>query len=282
MLQSFEHRGLMIKYARSGAGEPVVLLHNGGTSHAIWSEIAPALSGFELFVLDLLGYGASSKPEGGYELDTYVEILAAFVDRHRLAPVRLVGNCMGSAMSLAFAARRPEAVRALALFNPLTEATFSAGQLGSLLRLQRAAPALVGSTSRITLGSFAGSYALRFQLGDRGIERRVHERTDLCACYAAEGQSRSLLAVLADLGRYGALDRFERPPGFPPICTLWGLQNRVLSPVAGRRLNEALRPERQEWLEGCGHLPMLERPDHVGRALAEFLDLRSAQEGIRA
>jgi pimeloyl-ACP methyl ester carboxylesterase len=37
----------------------------------------------------------------------------------------------------------------------------------------------------------------------------------------------------------------------------------MLSPAAGRELAKTLRPVRQEWLDGCGHLPMVEDPEHV-------------------
>ena len=247
-MQTFDHRGSTLRYQRTGAGEPVVFLHNRGTSHAIWSEVIPGLAGFECFALDLLGFGASDKPERGYELETYVDTLGALLDAHGLSRVRLVGNCMGSAISLSFATRRPADVRALVLCNPLTEATFSAGQLGSMLALQRRAPSLTAAMSHVSLGAWLGSYALRFQVGRCGVERGVHERKDLCACYASDGQSRSLLKVLADLPNYAVLDRLEphAHQGFPPICTIWGLDNRVLSARAGRTLNETLRPVRQE------------------------------------
>ena len=271
-MKTFDFQGLQIRYVQEGNGEPIVFLHNGGTSHAIWRDVMRALDGHERFALDLLGYGESSKPESGYELATYVEILAAFVDR--LGPVRLVGNCMGSAISLAFAIERPSAVRALVLVNPLTDATFSAGQLGAMLALRKRLPAVsatvFGAMSHMSLGAWLGSYVVRMQLGAHGVERRVHETEDLCACYASDGQSRSLVRVLEDLPNYAALDRFEPGPGFPPICTIWGTQNRVLSPVAGKKLNETLRPAREEWLEGCGHLPMLEQPERVAAILRTF------------
>ncbi len=270
-MKTFEHRGLAIRYAQLGAGAPVVMLHNGGTSHAIWSEVAPELEGFEVFALDLLGFGASSKPERGYELENHVAILGAFVDALGLSPVSLVGNCMGSATSLAFAMHRPKDVRALVLINTLTASTFEEGIYAPMLGLPRRAPGLIPLLSRIPLGARFGKYGVRSQLGRRGVERRVHERKDLCACYAEGSQSRALLAVLTDIPNYAVLDRFEPPPDFPPICTIWGLENRVLTAERGRRLVKTLRPAREEWLEGCGHLPMLERPERVATILREFL-----------
>lgn len=271
-METFAHGLHAIRYVRSGAGQPVVLLHNGGTSHAIWDDITPRLDGFELFALDLLGFGASSKPERGYELETHVEILGAFIDEVvRQEPVCLVGNCMGSATSLAFAMQRPGSVRALVLINTLTAATFAKGIYGPMFGLPRRAPGLVSAMSKVPLGTFFGRYGVRSQLGRCGIERRVHERADLCACYAGASQSRALLQVLAGIPDYAVLDRFEPPPGFPPICTIWGLENRVLRAEEGRALVRTLRPQRQEWLEGCGHLPMLERPERVAAILREFL-----------
>src|SRR5690606_31017254 len=178
-------------------------------------------------------------------------------EAHGLRDVSLIGNCMGSATALAYAMQKPEAVRALVLINILTTATFKKGMYGRMLGLPDKRPTLVSLMSKVSLGSWIGKYSVRTQLGRHGIARRVHERKDLCACYAGSTQSRSLLKVLADIPNYAELDRFSPPASFPPICTMWGLENKVLRAQEGRALVETLRPARQEWLEGCGHLPML-------------------------
>lgn len=281
-MEEFHFRDWTIAYARSGRGSPVVFLHNGGTSHAIWREVMPRVAErHEVFALDLLGYGASSKPGSGYVMDTYVELLGAFIDEHSLAPVTLVGNCMGSAISLTFTRRRPSDVRQLVLINPLTAATLLAGQLGPLLRVERRAPKLAGKlhalAARSPLPGWLSRQAVRFQYGPLGRASEIAEERELLSCMSTPTQIESMLAVLDDLESYRALDSFSPPPGFPPLATLWGLDNRVLSAKAGRKLNATLRPSRAEWVEGAGHLPMLEAPERVARFISELIDAPAAR-----
>jgi hypothetical protein len=77
--------------------------------------------------------------------------------------------------------------------------------------------------------------------------------------------------VLADIPNYAVLDEFEPPSSFPPICAMWGMENRVLPAEQGRILIGGLRPARQEWLDRCGNLPMLESPERLPTIEREFI-----------
>ena len=286
-METFEYQGLSIAYvratsakagARDPARQPVILLHNGGMSHASWRDVMPSLAlRHDVYALDLLGYGESSKPRGAasYTLERYVEILGAFIEHLRLGPVALVGNCMGAAISLTYAMQRPKDVSSLVLINILTEATFRAGGLGTSLALQRATPTfarpVVAALRRLAIPTMFKKSLVRYQLGRQGRDQHLDEASDLCACYDTPGQMRSLLGVFEDFASYAKLDTFTRPASFPPITMIWGEDNRVLPASAGRELAVRLRPERAAWLERCGHLPMLEAPSEVISILAGAL-----------
>ena len=275
-MENFDFRGLPIAYEHTGQGEPVIMLHNGGSSHAIWEDVANRLAGrYEIFALDLLGFGTSAKPGAGYTLENYVAILEEFVSSRGLEKVALVGNCMGSAISLAYTERHPDTVKALVLCNPLTESTFLGGWLGPFLWLRERMPGINRQVYRLLgqlkLTNGIGSVATLFQLGPRGRALKLHRKPELCGCYAATGQFESLLGVLDDLENYSVIDNLAPKPSFPPICTIWGLKNTIVSPKAGRRLNSTLHPARQEWLPDCGHLLMLEQPDEVAAIIDGFL-----------
>jgi pimeloyl-ACP methyl ester carboxylesterase len=279
-MYSHDHDGLHIAYARAGRGAPVVLLHNGGMSHVIWRDVMPRLArDHEVFALDLMGFGASARPERGHTLARYTEIHGGFLDGLRHTPAALVGNCMGSAIALTFAHARPEAVSSLVLINPLTEATFRAGSLGATWPLRRARPmtALIG---KLGAPDALRRRLIQLQLGRVGRAAGLESDAELCGCYGGAKPLHAVLGVFEDLGSYRALDELTPDARMPPITTIWGLDNHVLSPAAGRALGKTLRPVREEWLEGLGHLPMVEDPPRVATIIAAAIPPAAAIRSV--
>jgi len=278
-METFRYQNLNIRYIQAGQGKPVVFLHNGGTSHVIWKDIIRQLTdSYRIFAIDLLGYGSSSEPEEDYTLAKHVEILAAFIKCHQLKDIKLVGNCMGSAISIKYAMNDPGNVSSLILINPLTVNTFTAGQLGVFLRLRQTAPGffrtIYKGLGRFRLNKLISEQSLRMQFGSTGRKKHLEKTENLCACFTREGQMNSLLRTLDDLVNYNVFDRYSPPENFPPICTIWGLENKILSAEAGRVLNTTLQPEREEWIPGGGHLVMLEEPEKIAAVIRDFITLK--------
>ncbi|WP_063048727.1 alpha/beta fold hydrolase [Nocardia arthritidis] len=274
----FEHRGRAVVYDRVGNGSAIVFLHNAGTQRRIWDDQVAALrEEHEVFALDLPGYGQSDQPATGYRLTDYVDMLTAFLDAHRRTDVVLIGNCLGSATSLRYTMGHPERVRALVLMNPLTLDTVSSGQSAGLAWLDARLP-LAPLARRISLPDPVVSLIVGNQLGPRGRGRNLRHEPRVRAHWTDRGRLLALHGLVQDFPSYRALDTFDAPAGFPPICTIWGRRNRILSAKAGGRLNHRLRPHTSVELPDCGHLPMVESPEQVTSIITGFLADTGARE----
>ncbi|UGT65737.1 alpha/beta hydrolase [Nocardia gipuzkoensis] len=278
----FAHRGRAVVFDRTGSGSPVVFLHNAGTQRRIWDDQVAALRDeHEVFALDLPGYGQSDQPATGYRLTDYVDMLTEFLDAHRLTDVVLIGNCLGSATSLRYTMGHPGRVHALVLVNPLTSDTVSSGRSAGLAWLDARLP-LAPLARRISLPSPIVSLILGNQLGPRGRDQRNQHEPRVRAHWTDRGRLHALHGLVQDFPSYRALDTFDPPAGFPPICTIWGRRNRILSAKAGGRLNRKLRPHTAVELPDCGHLPMVEAPDQVTSIITGFLAAIEAPTRKRA
>jgi pimeloyl-ACP methyl ester carboxylesterase len=274
-MNTFDFRGHEVCFVREGAGDPIVFLHNGGTSHRIWKyQIEHFANSNEVFALDMLGCGRSAKPHLEYTLDLYVDLLTEFVDELGLAPLFLVGNCMGSATAQTYAARFPDRVRGVLAFNTLTRRTITSGFNGPLVRFLAGSDA--GSRHFLklvdgrTVPRSVASLFVRSQLGQAsGVDAATIDH--LRDLYQDPAQLRVVFNIARNIESFAQLDRVPRRPGGPPLWSAWGGSNHVLPTRAGRRLCGVRNPDHQELLPGGGHLVMLEQPAAANAIVERFL-----------
>lgn len=109
-----------------GSGQPVVLLHGIGRTGHTWQHVTELFAGkpYRLSAFDLLGFGASPKPDWpAYDIDDHARAVIAGIDKMRLSqPAILVGHSMGCLVAVRVARLRPDLVRHLVLYQmPLYE-----------------------------------------------------------------------------------------------------------------------------------------------------------------
>ncbi|WP_327142692.1 haloalkane dehalogenase [Nocardia sp. NBC_01327] len=106
-----------LNYSDTGSGDiPVVFLHGNPTSSYIWRNVIPYVSG-ETRVLapDLIGMGASGKPDSDYRFVDHARYLDAWFEALGLDQVIIVGHDWGGALGMDWAARHPGRVRGIAV-----------------------------------------------------------------------------------------------------------------------------------------------------------------------
>ncbi|HSX29116.1 MAG TPA: alpha/beta hydrolase [Candidatus Saccharimonadales bacterium] len=100
----------------------VVLLHGIGASGAVWQSLIRLLEPAEWRVLvpDLLGFGASPKPQwGDYTVHDHAKQVIALLKRAKVkGPVVIVGHSMGTLIATRIASTNPKRVGRLILYEP--------------------------------------------------------------------------------------------------------------------------------------------------------------------
>jgi pimeloyl-ACP methyl ester carboxylesterase len=110
-----------ISFQRLGEGPALVLLHSFGPGHDSeeWRPAAEQLAAdFEVYALDLIGWGRSAKPKLDYDDELYIQLLVDFLEDVVRKRAALVAAGLSSAYAVQVAVDHPDLVRGLAMAVP--------------------------------------------------------------------------------------------------------------------------------------------------------------------
>ena len=223
-------------------------VHGAGGSHLNWPPQLRRLAGANTYALDLPGHG-KSEGQGRESIKAYADFVATFLETLRLEKVTLVGHSMGGATALDFALRYPEELARLVL-------------VGSGARL-RVAPAILDGIRQDFQAAvrFITDYAFALdapeQLKREG--RRQMGQTDPDVLYG-------------DFAACDAFDVMDRLNEIRcPTLAICGTADRLTPPKYSTYLRDNIPAAQLVLVEGAGHMVMLEQPEAVSQAIADFI-----------
>lgn len=248
-------------YFERGRGAPLVLVHGFSGAKENWLPMVAELSrSHRVIIPDLPGWGESTRLEDAdYGIAAQTERLADFLETLDLRDVDLVGHSMGGAISGLTAARHPERLATLTLMN-------SAGVTFELNDFAR----------RILAGE------LPFNVDDRAGWARLVDDLFVVEPFLPARLADVLIArnranhefhrrVMARLSGDEQLILEQNLAAIAvPTLVLWCDGDRVLDVSAVETLAHGLAFGELVTLSGCGHMPMMERPDATALALDSF------------
>ncbi len=258
-----------VNFTSAGQGRPVILIHGLAASLHDWDMLVPELvaAGYRTYAPDLLGHGASPKPEiAAYEMDWLVDHFADWLNGLELTetPV-LIGHSLGGYVALEYARRHPERLRGLVLVDPF----YSSSQLPAVSRWAYAHPRLSG---------FFVSHSPAW------LVKPVVDLTSLFMGHRTPGMH----ALSAEVRAQTALDYLRTAPavyailkGEPdlrpylgsigvPTLVVWGEQDRTLSPASFPDLIKLL-PTATGRSSRTGHVPHQADAGWFGEQVLAFL-----------
>jgi pimeloyl-ACP methyl ester carboxylesterase len=251
--------GGVVAGAEAGSGPPILLLHGLGGTWQYWSRTMELLAGSaRCIALDLPGFGQSDTPPGGFSLDSASDNLAAALRSLGGAPAVVCGHSLGGPLAARFAIRHPDAVSRLVLVGPSGLAPASPWQHRALRAvpgynlLQRAPLPWerwllpIAPLRRAFLGLLVdNTSAVDPALVLRILEGARDARAITPAVHA------SFATRLDD----------DAPLVSAPISAIWGERDRMVPPSDAEILVRVAPASEVHFLPGCGHLPMVERPE---------------------
>ncbi|MBY0541844.1 MAG: alpha/beta hydrolase [Sphingobacteriaceae bacterium] len=238
------------KFIEAGEGETLVLLHGLMGELSNWEPaidhfkksyhvVVPILPIYELPILTL----------GVKSLSKYVH---RFLKFKKLNQVVLIGNSLGGHVGLVFTVSHQEFVKALVLTGSsgLYENAFG----GSFPR--RESYDYIKEKVEFT---FYDPATATKELVDE-VFKSVNDRSRVIR----------ILALAKSAIRHNMNKELSRIT--IPVSLIWGKQDKITPPEVAVEFHELLPNSELNWVDKCGHAPMMERPTEFNEYLDKFLN----------
>ena len=276
--QYWQWQGHNIYYVQAGKKQshypPLLLIHGFGASTDHWQKnIAQLQEYFEVWGIDLLGFGRSAKPKLQYSGDLWREQLKDFITEIIGQPVVLAGNSLGGYASLCVASQCPETSKGVILIN-------SAGPFSDTQTTSK--PKRVQNVIRSVLLQPWASYLLfQYMRRPKNIRKTLNK-----VYYNKEAVTEQLVKDIyrpsCDVGAAQVFASvFKTPQGETvdnllqklshPLLMLWGEKDPWMNAQERGKKYRKYYPNLTEHYLEAGHCPHDEIPEQVNRLIKDWM-----------
>jgi 2-hydroxy-6-oxonona-2,4-dienedioate hydrolase len=258
--------GHRMRFVHGGDGLPVVLVHGfglGTTGELAWKKVMPGLAKrFHVYAPDLLGFGASDKPQVQYSPQLHVNQLASFLYTLCLDRVFLMGNSVGGYVATKCALDYPDRV--------LGVCTIASSTLAKAMGID-------GPDTRglAMMRNFDGSADSLRGFLQEVYYNQANMTEDVVALRLANANNPEVAAANTIFQKYaGSVARNPRewqrfslvhrlPDSGMPMTVIWGLEDRFAPVELGYELERRLPKVQFHYLKEAGHTCQADQPERV-------------------
>jgi 3-oxoadipate enol-lactonase len=251
-------QGAAVEYTRSGAGPDLLLIHSLLTDASVFERVRPALEArHRVTCLDLPGFGASA-PRALASVADYADHVAQAMEALALPKTTDVfGNGFGAFVTLSLAIRHGARVGRVLVADvvPAFPDAARAPFRGMAAKVRETGMPAVLDTAIGRM--FPPDFQAKFPEVVAERKRRLAGVDPACFAQAC--------LALADL---------DLRPDLPSIrnrtLVMCGALDQTTPPALAREVAEAIPGAVYRDIAGSGHCPMLEQPEALVAAIAEF------------
>jgi len=259
--------GYNLNYFRTGAGEPVLLVHGITTYSFIWRKIVPLLkSKYDIITVDLFGCGDSDKPfDFEYSIKNHSKFLREFITSLGIKKLHFIGHDIGGGIAQRFAVENSELLYDLTLINSVAY-DFWPVQPITLMRTP-----IIRQFAMATLDVMTLKLIIK-----RGIyhkERVTQELVDLFwePMKTKEGR-KAFLHFAKSLNNQDLMEVEDLLRELKiPVMIIRGDADPYLSSAIAKRLHSEIRDSRLEIIPNGSHFIQEDEPEKVSDLILRFL-----------
>ena len=248
-------------YEEAGSGPPLLLIHGFPLSGGIWNRQLAGLAGtFRVIAPDLRGFGRSTPADLPYSMDLYADDTILLMDHLGIAAAAVCGMSMGGYVLLNLLERYPDRVNTACFMVTKAGADDAEG------RTRRTALA----EEILKSGSKAAAEAFSRILFAPGSAAKNPEMVMQIHGMMLEASPEGLVSGL--LAMRDRPDYSQRLGEFKVRSLVIGAAEDMAIPgEESKKLAAGLHDAMLCMIPEAGHMVMLEQPEAVNRAIAEFL-----------
>jgi pimeloyl-ACP methyl ester carboxylesterase len=244
-----------------GKKAPALLfLHFYGGSSRTWAQVTNLLTTDHRCIrLDLRGWGASEKPETGYDIQTMADDVLALAGELHLDNYILVGHSMGGKIAQAVAARKPAGLKKMILVapSPATPTVPPPDRLQNMLKVYKSVDAMYFGIYMVLGGGNLPAATKAWVVEDmqkHNESSRLGWPTIALGEDVSKGVGGIRIPVLVIAGENDIID----PPAH--------MEREVVRKIPGAKMSV---------VPNVGHLSMVQAPEAVAELIHEFCQATS-------
>ncbi|PNW59944.1 UNVERIFIED_CONTAM: alpha/beta hydrolase [Euhalothece sp. KZN 001] len=278
---TWQWQGYNTVYTVQGKGLPLLLIHGFGASIGHWRKNIPILAdaGYQVFAVDLLGFGGSDKPALDYSVELWQQQLYDFWQAHINQPTVFVGNSIGGLLALMMITDYPEISAGGVLIN-------SAGGLNHRPEeLQFPLNVVMGTFTKLVSTPKIGEFVfnqVRSKSRIRNTLKQVYrdraaitdELVDLLYQPSCDPGAQKVFASVLTAPP-GPKPEDLLPQRKCPLLILWG-EDDPWTPIKGAKIYQNLSDNHPDVefhpIPKAGHCPHDEKPESVNNFIISWLN----------
>ena len=250
-----EYGGARLQMMKGGDGPPLLVLHGAGGNPGWLGYHEELAKSFTVYAPSHPGFEKSTRPDWIDSIDAVAHFYLGLMEEMGVERYSLMGFSMGGWMAAEMAAMSPHCLEKLVIGSGVGIKP-EEGEIAELFTKSREVVAELRFFDTSQVPNYQETYG-QAMTREQAAQERSNRETASRWCWQPYMHNPNLPHYL---GRVST-----------PTLIVWGREDAIVPVECAELYRRAIRDSRVEIIEGCGHIPQVEKPGEFLGVVGRFL-----------